>query len=297
MSDSTITRKSLLYLSKVEYGGWTVNHVLGCAHGCRYPCYAMTLARRTGRIAGYDEWVQPKVVANALELLEVELYKFSGEIDMVHLCFTTDPFMYDRDGQQPIRDVASMSINIIRRLNKEGIPVTTLTKGVYPEEFVQAVADLDPSNQYGISLVSLSESYRRQWEPRAASATQRIASLKSLSTAGARTWVSAEPYPTPNIDETASDAITLLDAVGFVDKIVFGKWNYNSQVTSYERETGFYAGVACQVVDWCSKNGKTLHIKSGTPLSVSSSSNFLKNDATIASDNKCFQLTAMPHCR
>ena len=42
----TIQRRSLLYRTGVEYGDYTINHVLGCAHGCRYPCYAMQLSKR-----------------------------------------------------------------------------------------------------------------------------------------------------------------------------------------------------------------------------------------------------------
>lgn len=30
----TITRKSMLYKTGVEYGDYTMNHVLGCSHGC-----------------------------------------------------------------------------------------------------------------------------------------------------------------------------------------------------------------------------------------------------------------------
>ena len=33
----TITRKSLLYKTGVEYGNWTINHVEGCMHGCKFP--------------------------------------------------------------------------------------------------------------------------------------------------------------------------------------------------------------------------------------------------------------------
>lgn len=35
-----IERKSMLYRTGVEYGDYTMNHVLGCSHGCKYPCYA-----------------------------------------------------------------------------------------------------------------------------------------------------------------------------------------------------------------------------------------------------------------
>lgn len=281
MSPSTIVRKSLLYRSKVEYGGWTVNHVLGCAHGCRYPCYAMTLSKRTGRVSNYEEWLQPRLVSNALELLDGELERLAGEIDSVHLCFTTDPFMYDRQRQQPVDDIADMSMAIIRRLNDVGIPVTTLTKGIYPAELAASISAFHPENQYGISLVSLSESYRQQWEPGAAGAVSRISSLSHLASKGARTWISAEPYPTPNIDDTASQIGALLDKVSFVDKVVFGKWNYNSLATRYDRERGFYADIAPQVVDWCARSGKGLHIKSGTPLASSSGDRFLGQSAAL----------------
>lgn len=33
----TITRKTLLYKTGVEYGDYTLNHVLGCSHGCKFP--------------------------------------------------------------------------------------------------------------------------------------------------------------------------------------------------------------------------------------------------------------------
>ena len=35
-----IQRKSLIYKTNVEYGDYTINHVQGCGHGCKYPCYA-----------------------------------------------------------------------------------------------------------------------------------------------------------------------------------------------------------------------------------------------------------------
>jgi DNA repair photolyase len=72
----TTTRKSLLYKTGVEYGDYTANHIEGCAHGCKYPCYAMLMARRFGRAASYEDWTQPKLVSNALDLLDRELPRF-----------------------------------------------------------------------------------------------------------------------------------------------------------------------------------------------------------------------------
>jgi len=260
-----IERKSLLYRSKVEYGGWTINHVQGCSHGCRYPCYAMMLAKRTGRIASREEWLQPRLVSNAPELLDRELQRFRDAVDSVHLCFTTDPFMYDMEAGAPHQAVCELTVELLQRLSHAGIPSSTLTKGVYPVARLQDCA-LHPLNRYGISLVSLSESFREMWEPGAAPIHDRIDSLAALSDLGLRTWVSLEPYPTPNIDPSAANVESLLDAVAFADTFILGRWNYNALATSYDREHGFYAEVVTRVRAWCGARGKTLYVKKGTPL-------------------------------
>lgn len=131
----TIVRKSMLYKTGVEYGNYTMNHVLGCAHGCRFPCYAFLQKNRFGQVNGYEDWIEPKLASNTLELLEAEIPRLKDKIKSVHL----------------------------------------------------------------ITLVSLDESYRRKLEPGAAHYAERLLALKALKDAGCRTWVSIEPYPTPNI--------------------------------------------------------------------------------------------------
>ena len=42
-------RKTLIYKTGVEYGDYTLNHVQGCSHGCKYPCYAFMMAKRFGK--------------------------------------------------------------------------------------------------------------------------------------------------------------------------------------------------------------------------------------------------------
>ena len=66
----TIKRKSMLYQTGVEYGDYTMNHVQGCAHGCKYPCYAFLMKKRFGQIKDYESWLEPKLVSNTLELLD-----------------------------------------------------------------------------------------------------------------------------------------------------------------------------------------------------------------------------------
>ena len=242
----------MLYKTGVEYGDYTVNHVQGCAHGCKYPCYAMMMAKRFGKAKTYEEWCEPKLVSNALELLDKEIPKLKDQIKSVQLCFTTDPFM------QGYPEVTDMSLKIIRKLNDSGIKCTALTKGILPSQ----LADCSKENEYGITLVSLGEGFRANMEPNTAPYADRIAALRALHDAGCKTWVSIEPYPTPNIIEQDFDAI--LDAIGFVDKIIFGRMHYNKDITAYKDHKAFFNNLADRVIEYCNAHDIVYHIKKGT---------------------------------
>lgn len=73
-----IKRKSLLYKSNVEYADFCLNHVEGCSHGCIFPCYAMQMSKRFGKTKNYQDWIKPKLVENALELLDKEIPKYKN---------------------------------------------------------------------------------------------------------------------------------------------------------------------------------------------------------------------------
>lgn len=248
----TITRKTMLYQTGVEYGDYTMNHVQGCAHGCKFPCYAFLMKKRFGQIKDYEEWLEPCLVSNTLELLDREIPRLRDKIQSVQLCFTTDPFM------NGYPEVSAMSIAAIRKLNNAGIRCTTLTKGILPLELAQ----LSPENEHGITLISLNESYREKMEPGAAPYADRLAALRALHDAGCRTWVSIEPYPTPNLIE--QDLQNILDAVNFVDKIIFGRTNYCKEVSAYKQHKSFYNRLAAQVTEFCEQRGIQYHIKEKT---------------------------------
>ena len=91
-----------------------------------------------------------------------------------------------------------MSFEVIRKLNNAGIKFTVLTKGILPIELAQ----LSPENEYGISLVSLDENFRKRMEPGSAPYIERIQALYNLHKAGCKTWVSMEPYPIPSFIRT-----------------------------------------------------------------------------------------------
>ncbi|MCD8307851.1 MAG: radical SAM protein [Clostridia bacterium] len=252
MEAGHITRKSMLYKTGVEYGDYTMNHVLGCAHGCRYPCYAYLNKKRFGVIHSYEEWMRPCLVDNTLDLLDKEIPRLKDRIQSVQLCFTTDPFLYG------YADIADMSIMAMRKLNESGIMCSVLTKGILPA----GLAELSHDNLYGITLVSLDESFRERMEPGAAPLEERLEALERLHESGCRTWVSMEPYPTPNIITQDLDAI--LDRVKFADRIVFGRMNYSPLATGCPGRKQFYNACASRVQSFCDAYGMQCHIKAGT---------------------------------
>jgi three-Cys-motif partner protein len=260
-----IKRKSLLYQTKVEYGDWTINHIIGCIHGCRFPCYAMMMAKRFGWIKDYNDWRRPRIAQNAIEILEREILKYKNKINFVHLSFMSDPFMYDIDTDDLIPEVKKSTLEIISLLNRNGIKVTTLTKGYYPERILEM--DLLPDNEYGITLVSLNKRFKENFEPYSAPYERRIKSLYELHKAGLKTWVSIEPYPTPNLDKEAKNIERLLEEVSFVDKIIFGKMNYNIQSRHFKNSEEFYQKMARKVIEFCNRYEIKYHIKFGTPYS------------------------------
>lgn len=242
----------MLYKTGVEYGDYTMNHVQGCAHGCKYPCYAFLMAKRFGKVCSYEEWCTPILVSNTLELLDKEIPRLKSKIQSVQLCFTTDPFMY---GYDAIRD---MSIAAIRKLNCAGIKCTALTKGLLP----LTLAELSKDNEYGITFISLDEAYRGHMEPGAAPYLERLAALRALHDAGCKTWVSVEPYPTPNFIE--QELADILDAISFTDRIIFGRTNYSKEISAYKNHRDFYNKEAQKVIAFCEERGIAYHIKTGT---------------------------------
>jgi DNA repair photolyase len=270
----SIKRKTLLYQTKVEYGDHTINHVLGCAHGCTYPCYAMQMSVRYGRVRDYYDWMHPRLVSNTMDLLENELSHPNHSVKFVHLSFMTDPFMYDAVNRRTYPPIQDLTLRIIRRLNESDIKVTVLTKGLLPESLKEPEYSKD--NEYGITLVSTDDDFHGIYEPYSAPASERLRALNECHKAHLKTWVSLEPYPTPNL--VKQDLSELLQKVSFVDKMIFGRWNYSPEVNGHEGAEKFYGECSAIVTKFCRKNDIALHIKQGTPMSTTKTNGLFHED-------------------
>lgn len=108
----------------------------------------------------------------------------------------------------------------------------------------------------------MDENFRKQFEPHTSFYDDRISALKFLHKNGLRTWVSIEPYPTPNIVEQEIEP--LLERISFVKKIVFGRMNYNKKVSEYRDYKKFYNDTAEIVSKFCIERDIDLHIKEKT---------------------------------
>jgi DNA repair photolyase len=159
-------------------------------------------------------------------------------------------------------DICGLSLKIISMLNESGIKCTVLTKGLLPIE----LSNFRIGNEYGITLISLNEQFREKIEPNAAPYGERIRHIKELHEIGCKTWVSVEPYPTPNIIE--QDIYDILESVKFVDKIIFGRTNYNAEISKYVNHKIFYNELSDKVIDFCEKNSIAYHIKDGTRTAI-----------------------------
>jgi len=149
-------------------------------------------------------------------------------------------------------EVEALSLPIIERLNQSRISVSVLTKGRLPA----ALADrrrFPCDNTYGISLVSVDEAFRQEWEPGAAPAADRIAAVRRLHEGGRRTLAHMEPYPTPGVFEQDLDEV--LASVAFVDEIYFSSWNYNPRVSEERGARASYARAATIVREFCARHG------------------------------------------
>ncbi|MFH1594047.1 MAG: radical SAM protein, partial [Candidatus Omnitrophota bacterium] len=60
------------------------------------------------------------------------------------------------------------------------------------------------------------------------------------------------------------DLNEILEAVSFVDRIIFGRLNYNVKSSEFKYTKEFYNSSAASVVKFCRKNGIDYHIKHGT---------------------------------
>lgn len=203
-----IERKTIIGKSGVEYMGHYINHYDGCAHGCTY-CWSRLVKRRT-----YEEWIDPKVVVNTIELLEQELPKKKNKIHRLWISNSTDSY-------QSIEEKIGLTRKILEKLIEHEVRFAVLTKSSL------VLRDLDLFSTYekccvGLTITCFKDSLREKYEPYASSVEERIEAVKILKDRGVKTFVNIEPIL------PYSDPIKIVESLRDydIDWWVFGKLNY-----------------------------------------------------------------------
>lgn len=218
---------------------YAVNVALGCSNDCDY-CYgpkAMRCSRETWRKMRF-----PK--RSPIDLVRKQVDK-GLNLEGVFLSFLTDPFL--APNWENTEDLIKFLVNTFENI----IVATSSKKGITSLGYGYV--------RSGFTIVSLDSEFWKEWEPRTRIPMERVRVLEARSEELGYTWVSMEPYPPSDIWK--QNITNVLEAIKFVNLIVFGKWNYDKRATT-EKARSEYADNIHVSRDFCKSNGIRLHVKS-----------------------------------
>jgi len=171
---NVLTPSQLRCLSKIP----TINITSGCFHNCIY-CYTK----------GYSQYPgDDKVIlfANTADKLKEELARKRKKPVAVYFCPSCDPF-------QPISQVLDQTHKTMETLLRAGIGVQFVTKAVVPTDFIKLFAKYHNLVSAQVGLTCVDDGIRKVFEPRTASVSAKLATLKKLVEIGITTGARADP--------------------------------------------------------------------------------------------------------
>lgn len=188
-----------------EYGDYAINIYTGCPHRCYY-CFAPNVLHRDREAFHANVTPRPGLV----EALKQQLEKEQVKGQLIHLCFTCDPYPTGYD--------TSITREVIKTIKDSGNHVQILTKGDGTRDFDL----LDNHDWYGITYDGSSHGI---YEP-----SDRLVDLYSAKQCGIGTWVSCEPVLNP-----AAVLDLLSNCHDFIDKVKIGKLNYHKSNIDWKK--------------------------------------------------------------
>jgi DNA repair photolyase len=221
-----------------EYAPLATNPYRGCGHKCAY-CYVPSVLRMDRK--EFDSSATERNGFATALIKDAKKYQMLGVTEQVMLSFTTDPY-HPFDNR--------LTRLVIGTLQAHGLGVCTLTKGGS-----RALRDLDlfrhDRDAFASTLTSLDDAFSRKWEPGAAPASDRVATLRRFHDAGIFTWVSLEP----TLDVESSLEI-VRETHSFVDLYKIGRVNYLPMT-----KTTDWRDYTLRMIDLCQKLGVKHYIK------------------------------------
>jgi DNA repair photolyase len=165
----------------------SLNPYRGCEHGCIY-CFARPTHSYLGLSPGLDFESRIYAKINAGELLERELSKPSYRAEPIALGVNTDAY-------QPVERDMKLTRRVIEILKECGHPFAAITKSSLIERDIDLLAPMAERGQVmaAITVTSLDADISRTLEPRAATPSRRLRTIRTLVDAGIPVGVSIAP--------------------------------------------------------------------------------------------------------
>ena len=156
----------------------SINPYRGCEHGCVY-CFARPTHTYLGLSAGLDFESKLFAKPDAARLLEKELSKPGYEVKTIAIGTNTDPY-------QPIEKKYRIMREILEVLEARNHPVGIVTKSALVTRDVDILSRMAEKGlaKVAVSVTTLDAKLARTMEPRAATPTRRLETLRALSQAG-----------------------------------------------------------------------------------------------------------------
>jgi DNA repair photolyase len=165
----------------------SLNPYRGCEHGCIY-CFARPTHSYLGLSPGLDFESRIYAKVNAPELLERELSKKSYEPEPIALGVNTDAWqLAERDWR--------LTRRVVEVLSERNHPFAAITKSSLIERDLDLLAPMAARGQFmaAITITTLDADIARTLEPRAATPSRRLRTIRTLSEAGIPVGVSIAP--------------------------------------------------------------------------------------------------------
>ena len=165
----------------------SLNPYRGCEHGCIY-CFARPTHSYLGLSPGLDFETRIFAKTNADTLLKKELAKRSYEPEVIAVGVNTDAY-------QPAERELKITRRVIEVLHAARNPFGLITKSSLIERDIDLLAPLarDDLARASITITTLDHELSRKLEPRAASPTRRLRTVRTLVDAGIPVSVNVSP--------------------------------------------------------------------------------------------------------
>ncbi len=165
----------------------SINPYRGCEHGCVY-CFARPTHAYMGMSPGLDFEAKLFAKPDAPKLLERELGKEGYKPKTIAIGTNTDPY-------QPIEKTWRIMRQLLEVLEAHNHPVGIVTKSALVMRDMDILSRMAEKGlaKVALSVTSLDRKVARTMEPRAATPTRRLETIRALSNAGIPVSVMVAP--------------------------------------------------------------------------------------------------------